>query len=107
MHEYEVPTARQREVPLQLRKLEDYVYIYTVVALARCKDLSYRNIQYVQRYSRGGGGAGEQVAGAKSSLALGKMLHADAYIVRARRTLATLATNSTRTIPWASVSYKF
>ena len=27
--EYEVPTARQREAPRHLRKLEDYVYIYT------------------------------------------------------------------------------
>ena len=34
MHEYEIPTARQQEVPRQLRKLEDYVYIYTTVALA-------------------------------------------------------------------------
>ena len=29
VHEYEVPTARQWEVPRQLRKLEDYVYIYS------------------------------------------------------------------------------
>ena len=29
VHEYEVPMARQREVPRQLRKLEDYVYIYS------------------------------------------------------------------------------
>ena len=29
VHEYEVPTARQREVSRQLRKLEDYVYIYS------------------------------------------------------------------------------
>ena len=32
------------------------------------------------------------VAGVKSSLALDKMSHADAYIVHAQRTLATLAT---------------
>ena len=37
MHEYKVPTARQQEVPRQLRKLEEYVYIYTAVALARCR----------------------------------------------------------------------
>ena len=34
------------------------------------------------------------VVAVMSSSALGKMLHADAYIVRARRTLATLATVS-------------
>ena len=52
-------------------------------------------------------GPRQRVAGSKSSLALGKMLHADAYVVRARRTLATLATDNTRAIQWASVSYKF
>ena len=43
------------------------------------------NIQYVQQYCRGGGAAGEQLAQCvvvvRSSLALAKMLHADAYIV--------------------------
>ena len=84
-------------VPYLLRKLVDYKH-------------------YVQLYRRGGPGGGsckrastqrQRVAGAKSSLALGKMLHADAYIVCARRTFTTLAMDNTRTIQWASVSYKF
>ena len=48
-----------------------------------------------------GGAAGEQaalrqhVAGVRSGVALSKLLHADAYIVLARQTLATLAMDCT------------
>ena len=48
--------------------------------------------------SRRASGPMQRVAVAKSSVALSELLHADTYIVRAQRMLATLATDCTSMI---------
>ena len=74
VHEYEVPTARQWGVPRQLRKLEDYVYIYSSssgeVQRFELKKYTVCTAVLQGRGScRRASGPRLRVAGAKSSLA--------------------------------------